>query len=713
MKSSSFLLIGVFLFSSFANAAGDISCEKFAEQLKAKGILDENDPKLEKPNEGDYRNLMELLKSRLSELEAEKENGNEDDEYDTKEEFLTYAIENIEESIDGSERQIYNGYMVGLRFLYTVCSLDFVGKKTGLAEKFKKIGRFIRGNFKSELVKDKNSRVDGEDEALFLHKVEDDSIWKSEELDGMSIQQVAGLDISPSHPVWHTKGKIKELDRVDAWEQLEEYANRAVTKRLIKKDVISEGEKFDIKTAPRVLFIDELKMTATSPKIKARDAYGLKWKLKWGNEAQTEPVANRLWVYLGGKFADFTYMNAPGTQGSVLILDDKNEPEDDVERPEDYGSMKVEEREFFDNCLAKKIRTVKKFKDCMLAHPVYNFLMDPYVLEEGTLDSSNIDRILENGVHISSSQKASLKGRDFLTFKTSMVEFSGKGFVERGGPTAFSSAGATKDRVARGLGAFNAWLNNTDAKDENNKVFIMKLVDQRGKTIEKVPVETQHDLGNSFGDFALGYPNAGDLNSYVATDFVKVRRNKAIFQERMLYLPRAWTVATTADSLWMVGKMAAFTEEKAKKAIAASKWPDFIQSVFLYKLMSRRNHIADAYGVEVVDRSSAEVPQIVPVELTTVEQRETAAKKYRIPLDRLNDYLIRKGYLESPQVPAKKRIRDWVVDNSNGQIASCKDSIIISLLENYVYPAGLSKRILRNKDNEPLHPKGCEPKELD
>src|SRR6185295_19158636 len=50
------------------------------------------------------------------------------------------------------------------------------------------------------------------------------------------------------------------------------------------------------------------------------DAFGFKWKVKFGNQAHPEPIASRLFALLGQKFVDLVYTNRRGGRDLVLIL---------------------------------------------------------------------------------------------------------------------------------------------------------------------------------------------------------------------------------------------------------------------------------------------------------------------------------------------------------------------------------------------------------
>src|SRR6185503_17345381 len=180
-----------------------------------------------------------------------------------------------------------------------------------------------------------------------------------DELADLPVERIAGLDVRADDTMWYRQA---ELDRIkaahgSAWRALE-----AQTEALVGEDL---GEPYSIDRARRVLFLEAVKDTATSPKVDTKDAWGLEWTLKWGEEIHSEPIANRLYVELGGKFTDLPYANAAGRDELVLVLGKPGAAEAD-EKP------------------CERIPDLRTLRRCLRDSP-FKFELEPYVLESGTI----------------------------------------------------------------------------------------------------------------------------------------------------------------------------------------------------------------------------------------------------------------------------------------------------------------------------------------
>jgi hypothetical protein len=496
-------------------------------------------------------------------------------------------------------------------------------------------------------------------------------------LASMTTLQIASLDVSESHPNWYSRKTMSQ--KTNSWADLENWVNTGVTARLQKEGIVNTDAGYDLNQARRVLIISEIKSSATSPKISARDIYGLKWKVKWGNEVQSEPIANRLFVKLGAKNADLVYANEPGVKGLVLVLASPDEPHQDSEN----------------DC--ERIVSVDQLKQCLLSSS-YNFNIQPYILTSGTLNRGNEDIVLEQ---MEPGLRNKLRGRQYLTFRESGVEFSGSKVMKRGGPAAGSLVGADRDRVGRGLLLFNSWIKNIDAKDENNRGAILK--DFNGK--KAVYVETQHDLGASLG-VSKGIEYFPAMINALETDFLEVQSENEFgwadpnqfvkISGQLLYKPRAWERSTHADLLWMARQISQLSIKDIEEAVRSNQWPDFMVEAMTYRLVARRNQIAKVYGTAVIDGSSWKAPSRF-VDLTTPQKRSAVAARYGLSQTLLDQALNRARLLDAAgmstyvDVPAR-----------SGTVTPCNSSLLVNLLEATVNPSGLSRRATRTRDDIPL-----------
>src|SRR6185436_8189373 len=87
--------------------------------------------------------------------------------------------------------------------------------------------------------------------------------------------------------------------------------------------------------------------------------------------------------------------------------------------------------------------------------------------------------------------------------------------------------------------------------------------------------------------------------------FLRVGEKNLKFRQYMLYRPKSWSKMTAADGLWMARKVASITRDQIEAAVAPSYLPPFVQEVYVYKIMDRRDRIAAVYGLTVPDRAAA------------------------------------------------------------------------------------------------------------
>lgn len=654
------ILLGLTLQAFNTFAAGDITFKHFDKFLEKKNISET----YSQASVINLSNYTEKLKEELkSDYELDRISKND---YKKAKEFLNFILETNEniDSLTVIERQAK--HTTNLRILYSIASEEFVGRGQTLFEKITLPIRFLSRtatNVKLYDTKELNKPLKrkAKKEAHFLVDPSTNEYISYDQMKTMTPLEVSKLEVSKDHPYFHQLSFV-EKNQGDLWKNIEKYVQKRSEKRIKKKHDIKV--KYNLEAAKNVLFLKEIKTSATSPKANVKDAFGLKWKIKWGAETQVEPIANRLYVALGAKFNDLTYSNKKGMEGSILILNPKTDKE-----------------------TCESIATVKKFKSCLFDSK-YNFNLSPYIHQTSTITESSVDAIykrLPKGSQEIISKK-DLLGREFITFKTSMVEFNGKDIFTRGGPTPGSTLGAKTDRAARGSLLFNAWILNNDAKDENNKAFLFKkLYSEEGLDY----VESQHDLGSSLGKAG----HAGRISSLKLGNKFAYTTNhndnlKLVIKQFTLYRPKAWNKATHSDLLWMAKRMSLLTNEKIKEIVASSNWPDFMQELAVYKLVARKNHLLNLLNVEY---NSANIE--APSYKVNFDQTKSLASDFDLDQDELQNYITKHG-LSGEEDLFKK-----------GKLKSCKKSHFINFLEQNRYPEGLERRQKRSKDDTPL--KNC------
>jgi len=511
------------------------------------------------------------------------------------------------------------------------------------------------------------------------------------DLTGLSSEQVSRLDVRDDDHLWYTAGELRRLKSAHetAWKALETRLEARVS------DVLHAPYSLD--RARRVLVFEHIRKVATSPKIDARDLYGQEWKVKWGEEVQTEALANHLYLDLGGKFEDLVYANKGGLRDLILVLDKENQ-----ENKGDNGNAGDA-----DSC--DKIATLDRLKDCLL-HSIYKFDISAHVMGHGPLTQEMLRE--EPFASLPADGKEALLGREFVTFNESLVEIQpGAAEFEGLGAGPMSSGGATDDRVKRGLALLNYWIQNKDVKDDNNR----GLIDRRSSTY----VEYMHDLGASLGALKIsGNPNLLKIGDA----YVRRRGDKIKFTANMLFVPEAFHHATYADAVWMARKIVEMPLADILAAVAATHWPDFQQEVMASRLIARRNAIARAFDVGA-PLSYDVAPRVVP--LSTPAERSAAVARYQLSIATEGDEAKAVALLEqfmrecgipfdeNGQATFADRVDRWVIPNKGEQTevvlatTGCEESVLVALFERTIHPAGLARRIWRRVDDKPL--KACQP----
>jgi hypothetical protein len=501
------------------------------------------------------------------------------------------------------------------------------------------------------------------------------------ELVGLTSEQVSRLDVRGDNYLWHTESELRQLKarHGTAWKALEA--------RLESRAAESLQAPYSLDRARRVLLFGRIRSEASSPKIETRDLYGQEWKVKWGEEVQTEPLANRLYVELGGKFEDLVYANKGGRRDLVLVLSEPGRGD---------GSSHCDH-----------VPTLDQLRRCLL-RSTYKFDISAHVAGHGVLT----EEILRQEPFASLPvEKKGLLGRGYVTFNESLVEFqAGGGEFERLGPAPMSSGGALDDRVKRGLAILSYWIQNKDVKDDNNR----GVIDRRSSSY----VEYLHDMGASLGGLKIsGNPNL----LKVGEAYARRRGGKVKFTANMLYVPKVFDRASYADAAWMARKIGNLSRDEILAAVAATRWPDFQQEVMASRLIARRNAI-----VRLFDVGAAISYDVAPkvVALSTPAERRAAVVRYQLSIATQGDEHQAEALLEEfmrhcgiPIDRGEARFEDqvdrWEIERkakgSEAVLATsdCEKSVIVALLERTLHPAGLARRVSRRSDDKPL--KACQP----
>ncbi|MEM1440718.1 MAG: hypothetical protein AAGF67_00145 [Verrucomicrobiota bacterium] len=491
-------------------------------------------------------------------------------------------------------------------------------------------------------------------------------------------EEVSRLDISPTNPMWHTHAVM--ACRPNTWHHIESWVEAEVSKELLDKKSFREDYPdfhYSLHAAQRVLFWDDIKVTATSPKVDVLDAFDQEWKLKWGEESVIEPVANRLRLLAGSRFSDLTYANVGG--GSHLLILPSALQKDMY--PDKV--MPLTQSDF--------VREMKESR--------YDFNAEPFILSSGVITEDNKDVILSSLPEeaLKPFRKKRLVGRTWIRFRESMVEAK-HDVVNSGGPITTNSDVASQDRALRQSMVAAFWMADVDVKEDNHRaVWTRNFAGRSGDQY----LEYFHDPGSSLG----GARRSGEVNRlnyrYGTGDFLWLGPlEMSLYSDSFqIYRPGAWDHVTFADQLSGVRHLARITKAEICKAMSYSYMPDFYQESLAWRLIKRRDLLAKMYDVPLRDGPAGEAPTI-EVPLTTRADRKAAASRYRIPLSEIENDLVRTGYLDPKNRSSDTTEPFLDVLAKKATIQPYHETVLSGIIRDYQNPSGFIERMNRFNDGE-------------
>ncbi len=704
----------LFLYDTFLAQQG-ISLEGTSEDLNKLHDIIRRDYELVKEREKVLDDRYDELKDKFEELEEALEDKEEDadlPEYlrlieqaaPIKEkrnllrdylEFEKPLLKTLEKAQDSpeNERLREEACNIAIRSMYSLFSGQLMdernsfGFKNGFKGGMRVVRQFVdRAHLNGVHYLDQNSRkrpvgkLRAKNQAKNLVSPDaPDRFLTQSELAKLSHAEVAELDVAPTNPMWHTR-QVMETKRPDTWKQIEDWLSKEVTDELLDSKKFKKKHpdfKYDLTQARRVLFWDDVKSTATSPKIDTTDAFGKEWKLKWGEESMLEPITNRLRLKLGAKFADLTYNNVGGTS-HLLILPSKLEKE---MNPDKVMPLSVDE-----------------FIDAM-AESKYEFNARPFILASGIITEANADEILKNLPDEAPKKRKAknLTGQVWIKFRESMVEVKHDAF-EMGGPISIHGDFTHYDRAMRQCMLFGLWLEHVDIKEDNHRAMWIKDFDGfDGRQY----FEFFHDPGSSLG----GQRNSGEVNQLKFENqtggflWVSPGGNVVLSSSFQLYRPGIWDNIEFADYLAAAKHLVRLTKEDIGEAVDASYAPDFYKECMTWRLTKRRDTTAEIFGLPLPDSGAGPAPNI-SVPLTSRSDRRAAAARYHIPLSEIEDDLVRTGYLLEA-----KRSGDTItpftdVIVKDGTIQAYHETVLTGIVKDHRHPAGFVGRMNRWTDGD-------------
>ena len=504
-----------------------------------------------------------------------------------------------------------------------------------------------------------------------------DAFVPAARLASLSHDEISRLDVAPTNPAWHTHARM-EAGPIDTWSEIEKWVEASVSAELLESGAFRHQFphfRYRLEAGRRVLFWEDVKTTATSPKIDTRDALGQKWKLKWGEEAAVEPVAHRLRLLLGAKFADLNYTDVGGSS-HLLILPSALEKALNPDK-----AMPLTRGEFVE----------------VMRESTYEFNAEPFILSSGVI-TGPADEILAALPReaLESYRKSDLTGRTWIRFRESMVEAK-HDVIPDGGPVSTHCAFVTGDRAMRQAMIVAFWLGHTDLKEDN---FRAVWIEGFGGRPDPQYLEFFHDPGSAFG----AGKRSGELNrfnhGFGNGDFLWLDPGgHTVYSDFFcLYRPGHFAHVTFADQLSGARHIARLTRADIARAVAASEMPDFYQACLTWRLTKRRDLIAEVYGTPLRDAAAGEAPAFA-IPLTTRAERSAAARHYRIPLEEIENDLIRTGHLRPGHRDGATKAPFLDVIVKEGVIQPYAASVITGILRDYRHPSGFVDRMTRYDDH--------------
>lgn len=591
--------------------------------------------------------------------------------------FLRYGLKQVK-GVLASENETEKRYILGLcsDILYSIFSQSYESRRLNFQEiisfPFRKYRTWLP-MLSSEGMHRPLGLKKARKESPFLvspQQSENDFV-SMDTLATMTSEEISDLDVRTDHQQWYSVKALAQIS--DPWLFFEQGFEDKINKQLESQ---FDSKRYKLNQVRRLVFFERFEDSGgTHAKIKVKDAYGFKWKLKWGNESYTESVANHLYLELGGKHQDLNYSHS--IDQSILVVFPKSVDPSDTQFIDNFESLNTKVRK-------------SRYKEDLSKYLTYN--------QYGTLQNYNIDDMIRP--YRQSIPKHLLReklelGMAFAVFKEASMEFKDRRIIQRGGPWAQSSPGAIKDRPMRAQVLFNIFVENFDAKDANGELVLSPINDEIHHLLQ-APV----DLGAAFrGDvFRRRGINGLSEKSFLTPSWLFPKH--LVYNHPVAYRAKSHDRATFADLLWMAKKIARLKDDRLDQIVTFSELPDFCQKMLSYKLKKRRDHIAHLFGIKADDQDKAQSLQNIVVDLSSKSAQRRAAKKYHIPYAKLRKMLIAAN--------VEANYYDHPVEN--GKIASCRNSAIINLLEKYVHPLGLSRNSRHwNRKQRPCHFKATIP----
>jgi len=162
-------------------------------------------------------------------------------------------------------------------------------------------------------------------------------------------------------------------------------------------------------------------------------------------------------------------------------------------------------------------------------------------------------------------------------------------------------------RELRALQIVGAWLGNFDHRRNNNKLLLIKDKEKKTLRLEHEISDVDSGIGKTQIPFAAGEVNqfpweAAFMTTSITTDGrgipnQKVQKSTILDLHRLENILPFWKMSEE-DAKWMIRKISAISEEQLTQALIASGYPASELILVREKLISRRNSLIVAFGLE-------------------------------------------------------------------------------------------------------------------
>ncbi|MFN8370850.1 MAG: hypothetical protein U0T83_09540 [Bacteriovoracaceae bacterium] len=152
-------------------------------------------------------------------------------------------------------------------------------------------------------------------------------------------------------------------------------------------------------------------------------------------------------------------------------------------------------------------------------------------------------------------------------------------------------------REFRAFNIFLAWINDPDAKNENNKVKVIPTYDENGVVDYRV-IHSNSDMGAALF--------AGMPNTYGSHFVEEVKRDKHGNPKKInLKYPRLYNIdgfgdTSIDDAKWMLKLIVQFSREQLERSFYKNGHPLLVSKYFADLMIRKRNQLIDALNMEGV-----------------------------------------------------------------------------------------------------------------